>query len=368
MKVLQIANGFLDSKLYRNLFENLELLGAENYVYVPININKIFKDTQRENIIISKCFSNIDRFLFFTKQKKMFRDVTQKLEINKFDVIHSHTLFSGGYLAYQLNKKYNIPYIVSIRNTDLNTFFKYMIHLRSTGINILRNAASVVFLSPVYRERLINHYVPENLKEEILKKSVVIPNGIDDYWLENKYYRKTSPEGKKLKLMFIGSITPNKGINVSVKACELLIEEGYDIEFTMIGKVECKAYKKMIESSNFIRHIDYSPKEVIIEHMRKADIFIMPSKHETFGLVYAEAMSQGLPVIYTEGEGFDGQFPEGEVGFHVSTNDPKEIVGAIYKIMNDYVNISDRCVKKVECLNWEIIAQNLLNLYFEIKI
>jgi len=39
MKVLQIANGFLDSKLYRNLFENIELLGAENYVYVPININ-----------------------------------------------------------------------------------------------------------------------------------------------------------------------------------------------------------------------------------------------------------------------------------------------------------------------------------------
>lgn len=367
MKVLQIANGFLDSKLYRNLFENLELLGAENYVYVPININKIFKDTQRENIIISKCFSNIDRLLFFRKQKKMFRDVTQKLEINKFDVIHAHTLFSGGYLAYILNKKYHIPYIVTIRNTDINTFFKYMIHLRSTGIEILRNAASVVFLSPVYRERLINHYVPENLKEEILKKSVVIPNGIDDFWLKNKYYRKISPEGKKIKLIFVGSITPNKGIDVSVNACELLIEEGYDIELTMIGKVERKPYIKMIGSSKFIRYIDYSPKEVIIEYMRQADIFIMPSKHESFGLVYAEAMSQGLPVIYTKGEGFDGQFPEGEVGFHVDPNDSKEIVEAIYKIMNDYVNISARCVKNIGLFNWDTIVRNTFDLYGKIK-
>jgi len=293
----------------------------------------------------------------------MFRDVTQKLEINKFDVIHSHTLFSGGYLAYQLNKKYNIPYIVSIRNTDLNTFFKYMIHLRSTGVNILLNAARVVFLSPVYRERLINNYVPENLKEEILNKSVVIPNGIDDFWLNNKYYRETSPEGKKIKLIFVGSITQNKGIDVSVKACELLIEEGYDIELTMIGKVERKAYKKMIKSSKFIRQIDYSPKEVIIEHMRKADIFIMPSKHETFGLVYAEAMSQGLPVIYTEGEGFDGQFPEGEVGYHVRSNDPNDAVLKIKCILNNYEMISKKCTEKIDLYDWSRIAQNYQIIY-----
>lgn len=40
----------------------------------------------------------------------------------------------------------------------------------------------------------------------------------------------------------------------------------------------------------------------------------MPSHKETFGLVYAEAMSQGLPIIYTKNQGFDGQFPDGYVG------------------------------------------------------
>ena len=40
--------------------------------------------------------------------------------------------------------------------------------------------------------------------------------------------------------------------------------------------------------------------------------FCLPSHAETFGLVYVEAMSQGLPIIY-EGQGFDKQFQDGEV-------------------------------------------------------
>ena len=43
----------------------------------------------------------------------------------------------------------------------------------------------------------------------------------------------------------------------------------------------------------------------------------MTSLGESFGLTYAEAMSQGVPVIYSKGQGFDGQFKEGVVGYHV---------------------------------------------------
>ena len=43
----------------------------------------------------------------------------------------------------------------------------------------------------------------------------------------------------------------------------------------------------------------------------------MPSRYETFGLVYGEAMSQGLPIIYSKGQGVDGYFKEGTVGYGV---------------------------------------------------
>jgi glycosyltransferase involved in cell wall biosynthesis len=61
------------------------------------------------------------------------------------------------------------------------------------------------------------------------------------------------------------------------------------------------------------------PKEKLLNNYRNSDIFIMPSYNETFGLVYIEAMSQGLPIIYTQNEGVDGYFKEGSVGYSVKT-------------------------------------------------
>lgn len=89
----------------------------------------------------------------------------------------------------------------------------------------------------------------------------------------------------------------------------------------------------------------------------------MPSKHETFGLVYAEAMSQGLPVIYTRGQGFDGQFPEGEVGFSVKYDEPEEIVMRVKEIIANYDAISTRDLANVHRYDWEDIAQDYIKLY-----
>src|SRR5690606_2930407 len=53
------------------------------------------------------------------------------------------------------------------------------------------------------------------------------------------------------------------------------------------------------------------------EHFSEADVFVMPSRNETFGLVYVEAMLQGLPILYTSNEGIDGFYKE-KIGEKVS--------------------------------------------------
>ena len=70
--------------------------------------------------------------------------------------------------------------------------------------------------------------------------------------------------------------------------------------------------------------------ENFIKYFIESDIFVMPSRYETFGLVYVEALSQGLPVIYTRGQGFDGQIPDGEVGYSVKCNDVNEIAEKLF--------------------------------------
>jgi glycosyltransferase involved in cell wall biosynthesis len=71
----------------------------------------------------------------------------------------------------------------------------------------------------------------------------------------------------------------------------------------------------------------------------------MPSFTESFGLVYAEAISQGLPVVYSKGQGFDGQFDEGVVGYHCDANDAGDVAFAIKNVVKKYdVNFFGICV------------------------
>ena len=70
---------------------------------------------------------------------------------------------------------------------------------------------------------------------------------------------------------------------------------------------------------------------------------MLPSLTESFGLVYAEALTQGLPVIYSAGQGFDQQFPEGFVGYHVNPLSPEDIVCQIQQVIKEYDSLQPHC-------------------------
>lgn len=81
-------------------------------------------------------------------------------------------------------------------------------------------------------------------------------------------------------------------------------------------------------------------------------------------MVYAEAMSQGLPVIYSRGQGFDGQFEDGEVGFGVDCFDADEIAERIIDIANDYSDISKRCIMYSDNFDWNRISKIYEKLFY----
>ena len=67
----------------------------------------------------------------------------------------------------------------------------------------------------------------------------------------------------------------------------------------------------------------------MIPFYKSAHIFVMPSLTETFGIVFIEALSQGLPLIYTKGQGIDGYFPQGFVGYAYN---PLDVVNGLLKV------------------------------------
>ena len=96
------------------------------------------------------------------------------------------------------------------------------------------------------------------------------------------------------------------------------------------------------------------------------DVLLVPSAAETFGMVYLEAMSQGVPVLYTKGQGFDGQFPEGEVGYAVPCGDVRAQAQALGRAMQGYAERSKRCIEGARRYAWPRIAGMWMELYREI--
>lgn len=365
-KALQVCSYYMGTRLYQNLFDEFEKEGIEHDIlYFASNTTRI--DNPPDNFIFSKAYNPIDRFIFSVKHRKVYNDIIKKINPNDYYLTHAHSLVSNGYISNRLKQDYGIPYIVAVRNTDLFTFFKVLPHSILLGRKIMNEAERVVFLSKAYRDLTINKYVAEKDKENIMKKSLIIPNGVDDYYLENKR-TEIKDISKPIKLIYVGRVDDlNKNVLTTIKACDLLIKKGNEIELTLVGRFESKIFKKIIPKRDYIKYIGKTDKVGVREQLLKNNIFVMPSKRETFGLVYVEAMSQGLPVIYTKGQGFDTQFKEGEVGYHVQYNDAEEIAETILKIAKNYKKMSENAIKKSEEFNWEDISKIYIENYNQIR-
>lgn len=369
MNVLHINCNYVGTALHRIMTHHLSHDDINCTIFCPVfSAPDTFQSA--ENEIISKCFKKWDRVFYFNKQRKIITSLKKSVSnIEQFDIIHAFTLMTDGNVAYRLSKEYSIPYIVAIRDTDVNSFFRIKPYLRFLGIRIMRNASAIFFLSETYKKYVLNRYVPEKYRAEVEARTYVIPNGIDDYWLANKYnYRDFSAieaklNRKELSIVCVGRISKRKNIPMLQKAIRLLQNRGWNVELEVIGKVEDQSeFERIKEDGHTVYHPPTDNKG-LIRFYRKADIFVLVSHTETFGLVYAEAMSQGLPVVYTKGQGFDGQFSEGEVGYAANANDPHEIADMIEKICSNYTQIAKNTTRVVDRFNWNLICDQYRELY-----
>ncbi len=366
MNVLHINVNYLATTLHQLMNRSIEQRGINNTIVVPC-----FNDESKiiipdSNVLIFKCFNLTDRFIYWYKQKKIRQAISNNININIFSLVHAHTVFTDGGIALWLKKKYGIPYIVAVRNTDINVFFKYLFFLRNHGRSILTNSDRIIFLSPISKESLYSKYFSSSNYNSLNKKTVVIPNGIDTFWLENTPQKFKDDNDGVIRIIYAGVVNKNKNILSTIEACKILIQKGHSIVYTVVGRVEDQTILESINQYHFTNYMQAQPKEKLIELYRSNDIFVMPSYNETFGLVYAEAISQGLPVIYSKGQGFDGQFENGLVGYSVEANDTAEIANAILRLFMRKSEMFESCIIASKKFDWKAISRNYVNLYQEI--
>lgn len=372
MHILHICSDYSRQRIYNNLVTHLSELNVEQTVFVPVRSREEIGKYENKNLKnVSYHYQHIlkpyHRILFKYKIIFIYNKLIKIIDTSKINITHAHFLFSDGAVALKLKKKIGIPYIVAVRNTDLNVFYKHMPHLRSLALEILKEAKSIVFITPSYAPFLLNKYIPEKYHNFLNSKISIIPNGIGDFWLNN--IPETSKEyNSEFKLLYVGDFTSNKNVPTIMKSVKNLHSNGIKCSLTLVGgggRDENKIFT-MLKSGEFdmISHEGYiQDRKMLLNIYRTHDIFIMISFKETFGVVYLEAMSQGLPLIYTKNQGIDGYFKEGQIGYSVDPSDQKEVELKI-ELSKEYLKeLSENNKRQVVFFNWKKISQNYLTLY-----
>ena len=356
MRILQICSMYYDNTLFKHMFEAMEAQGMESVVYVPK-----WSDNKSENnvYIISKRHNKLEKFLFWTEQEYILNDIETRIPIDTIDCIYAHRLLFGGHAALHLYKKYHIPYIVEICNSDIYGFGRNIFRFKNHSTEIMENAKRILFFSKTYMDYVLNKCVDRRYREGFQKKCEVLVSGIDQYFIDNTISidSHSLPQEKQINIVFIGWIDKNKNLPTLIKACQDLLRRNYLVNLKVLGKIiENKIYQKAI-NHGFVEYLGFRSQNELLNILRQSDVFVLPSIHESFGLVYAEAMTQGTPILYTRGQGFDGQYEDGEVGYSINCFDEREIADRILDVLSDFRNISNRCIVNSQRYRWDVIAK-----------
>lgn len=381
MHILHISNSYGGTKVYENLYTQLDKLGVCQTVFVPLNAanhsrvgNQMINfQTQGSKIIYSTVLKSRHRFLYMDKINTIVKDLRKSVDLSRVDAIHASTLCLDGAVAYKLHKETGIPYMCAIRNTDVNNYYKVFKWRKGFFSKILKGAIKIIFISPKYKENFLGEIIPVGVRKDIEERVMVIPNGVSDVFLANKNKEPRMFDGA-LNLIFVAAFYKGKGLVETIQAIELLRNKGYKITLNAIGKglpnrPHDKEYEVQVEElargKDWIKTQTFKKPEEIIAEMRQANAFVMVSKPETFGLVYVEALSQHLPIIYAQGQGFDGYYPDGFVGYPAEAGNAENIAEKIESLINNYVKIA----QNVESLNldedfdWRNIGKKYLYIY-----
>ena len=354
--VLYINGNYPYHSLHSELVFKLAELGNDITVFAPMR-GKECEGVYPCNhpsvrVIYSDCLNNADRFLFISKTHKIAKVIERQVDMSKVDCILAGTVYSDGAVAYRLHKKYKIPFSVAVRETDVTYQMRCRPYLNGYIKRLLSEAAKVIFLSPAYK-RFFKKFGVDQEKFE------VIPNAVNDFWFRQEVQDRTVHD--PCSLIFVGEISKRKNVETAIQSVAELNSRHIQTDFHIIGSgAEEKNCRNLAKQLGIEKHVFFhgwqEGKEKIKTFYDQADIFIMLSHRETFGTVYIEALSQGLPVLYTKGQGIDGYFEEGSVGYGCDPLNASDAAGKVIQILDSYASMSKQCIRASKKFRWDIVA------------
>lgn len=284
----------------------------------------------------------------------------------KPDIVHAQSIRRG--LACVLAKKlFKIPCVVWGQGSDVYLPWRF----KSFYSKIVLSEANVLIALTEYMKRKMIKLLGKE-RNNIF----VLPNGIDLELFSN-YSEKNINNMINLKknfriILYVGRLEPVKGVKYLIESLVFLKNKGIsNVKLLIIGEGTyrkfCEELVKKLHLEDFVVFLGSVPHEEVPAYMALADVLVLPSLSEGFGIVLLEAMAMGLPIIATKVTGLTEIVEDGENGFLVEPHNPLEIAEKCYILLtNDDIRnkISENNRKKAKKYEWKKIIDKLEKIYF----
>lgn len=300
--------------------------------------------------------------------RKAFANGIQKLydqymKGNKPDIIHAHCCVWAGYAAMKLSGQIGVPYVV----TEHATLFQLHRDEISAGNNaiiqqVYQKAARVICVSRAFARLIESYRTDIDVVGNVVNCDIFIPPKVSIKHNEIRFLTVCYME-EEAQLY-------KKGMDILIQSWTEVVKENTNVKLVIGGGG--KAVQKVVDwtkeyhVTDSVEFLGTLNRQQVVEQMQMCDCFVLPSRYETFGVVYIEAMACGKPVIAVANGGPD-DFVKDFNGMLIKP-DVEELTGAINKMIKrlkgyDYYYEEEISGYIKNLFSYDSIAGKLLEVY-----
>jgi D-inositol-3-phosphate glycosyltransferase len=302
-----------------------------------------------------------------------------------YSLVHSHYWLSG-WVAGRLKALWSTPWVHMYHTLGfMNNHVARHGEPREPSIRLAteaeigKEATLVVAPTPMEKAHLIwvLGIAPEKIR--------VIPCGVD-----TELFRPIDPQEARSHLglgpgrfiLFVGRLTPVKGLDTLIRAFRILLDQKWsnrrDVRLLVVGGEQEYPHLNSIELRDLAESLGIVNRTIFLGPQQQsllplfyasAEMCVLPSRHESFGMVALEAMACGKPVVASNVGGLAFSVVNNETGVLVPEGDPVALAMSLSYLL-DHPELTRELGRKAaqRALNfrWSIIADRILDLYCEL--
>ncbi len=265
-----------------------------------------------------------------------------------------------GALALFFRSYFNLPYVVSLRGSDVPGYSE-------------KYATLYIFFAPLIRLiwKKAAAVVPNSKGLALLAAQTsprqaftIIPNGVDT--------ESFAPDANRehdgyFRILVVSRLTPRKGIRYLIAALAELRPTNEKIELWIVGDGEERAFLEQTARecgvTDVVKFFGAVPHEHLSRYYGLGDVFCLPSLNEGMSNTVLEALSAGLPIVATVTGGTEELVTEGENGFFVRHKSPGDIAAKLSLLLCDEnlrAQMGEASRKRALAMSWKAVAEKFL--------